>query len=157
MKKGFFAIIAFFLFLVFAAAAFADAEYDAGLKDYYHGRYKSAVVHLKSYVEKRPDPAAYYLIGYSLYKLRRFDEATGYFNEAYLIDPNFTPEKYGIGKGAPKVKARPRKAKRKAAVHRPKVQRQEKKPEGKKPTEPKKEAHGQSPAPSQKPTSKKKP
>ncbi len=117
MKKGFFVIITVLSLLVVAAAAFADPEYDAGLKDYYGRHYKSAVVRLKAYVEKKPDPAAYYLIGYSLYKLRRFHEATEYFNQAYLIDPNFSPEKYGLGKELAKTKTKAGRSRRKASRH----------------------------------------
>ncbi len=102
MKKGFFVIIMIFSLQIMAVAAFADTEYDAALKEYYRGHYRDAVIRLKAYVEKKPDAVAYYLIGYSLYELRRFGEAAENFDEAYLIDPNFSPEKLGIGTNLPK-------------------------------------------------------
>ena len=44
-------------------------------------------------MDKNPDPTAYYLIGYSMYELGKFSEADEYFSDAYLIDPEFSPEK----------------------------------------------------------------
>ncbi len=106
MRKVFFGVVMILSLLVISVASFADTEYDAALNDYYRGHFKDAVVRLKAYVERKPDPVAYYLIGYSLYKLRRFREATEYFNEAYLIDPNFSPEQLGLGQNVPIIKAK---------------------------------------------------
>jgi tetratricopeptide (TPR) repeat protein len=114
MKKGIFAIIIFFSVLVSRGAALADSEFDAALKEYYSGHYNETVIRLKAYVEKRPDAPAYYLIGYSLYKLDRFKEADEYFKEAYLIDPGFSPEQLGLRKGIPSQSA-PKKARKHAA------------------------------------------
>ena len=95
MKKTVF--ILFFLLaismLTGTAYAKSEGEYEAAFKSYYSGKYKDAVLHLKVYISQKPDPAAYYLMGYSLYKLRRFDEANEYFMETYLIDPAYTPLK----------------------------------------------------------------
>lgn len=91
--------------LVFCAlpglsSATRNKAYDAALKAYYGGHYSKAVKDLKVYVNRRPDAAAYYLIGYGLYKLRKFSEATEYFDQAYLIDPTFSPEVIGFEKFA---------------------------------------------------------
>lgn len=106
MKKLVFVITMFFALLLVSDTilAQADTEYDTALKYYNSGKYKEAVEHLKDYVKKNPYPAAYYLIGYALYKLKRFDEATEYFNEAYLIDPNFSLEKAGLIQKLPEEK-----------------------------------------------------
>jgi tetratricopeptide (TPR) repeat protein len=117
MKKGVIVIIAFFSLLVIAGAAFADAEYDAALKAYAGRNYRDAAVHLRAYVEKRPDSTAYYLLGYSLYKLGRFKEATECFKQAYLIDPTFSPENVGLAKEFPKVRSK--KIRKKAHRHAP--------------------------------------
>ncbi|HYA12483.1 MAG TPA: DUF5684 domain-containing protein [Thermodesulfovibrionales bacterium] len=98
MKK-----IAFLTFVVFTLfvlsemiLAETDPEYDKALTYYNSGKYKEAIMLLKEYVEKKPEPAAYYRIGYALYKLKKFDEADEYFKMAYLIDPQFSPVKYGL-------------------------------------------------------------
>ena len=88
------------LLLLFAAVSGAavldDKEFRAGLKQYNKKNYKAAVTKLKEYVDRKPDPAAYYLLGYSLYKLGRFSEADEYFSEAYFIDPEFSLENAGL-------------------------------------------------------------
>jgi tetratricopeptide (TPR) repeat protein len=129
MKKGIIVIIAFFSLLVIAGAAFADAEYDAALKAYAERNYNDAAVHFKTYVEKKPDSAACYLLGYSLYKLGRFKEATEWFKQAYLIDPTFSPEKVGLAKEFPKVRVK--KIRKKAHRHSP-ARGHKKTPSGKK-------------------------
>lgn len=109
MKKLVFVII-MFLGLFFAAPyttfAQTDAEYSKALKYYNTKQYAKAVEQLQDYVKKNPDPAAYYLMGYSLYKLGKFNEATQYFNEAYLLDPDFSLEKAGLIKKQPEGKTR---------------------------------------------------
>lgn len=75
-----------------------DREFKAGLRHYNSKNYKAAVKQFQEYVNKKPDPAGYYLIGYSLYKLGKFSEAEEYFKEAYLIDPEFSLEKAGLMK-----------------------------------------------------------
>jgi hypothetical protein len=73
-----------------------DTDYDKALTYYNNGKYKEAVTLLKDYIKKKPDPSAYYRIGYALYKLRKFDEANKYFGMAYLIDPMFSPKEIGL-------------------------------------------------------------
>ncbi len=106
MKRSLFilAILVSFVALMAPLPARADSEYDTALQSYYKGKYEETVSYLKEYVERKPDPAAYYLIGYSLYELGRFSEATQYFDQAYLIDPNFSPEKSGLSEKFPKGK-----------------------------------------------------
>jgi hypothetical protein len=74
-----------------SVSAFPYNEYETGLKHYNRGEFGEAVKYLKRYVEKNPTSSAYYLIGYSLYKLDRHDEAHEYFKEAYLINTEFSP------------------------------------------------------------------
>jgi hypothetical protein len=93
MKKTIFVMFFLLAISILPGMAYAKSggEYQAALKSYYSGKYKDAVLHLKVCISQKPEPAAYYLMGYSLYKLKRFDEANEYFSEAYLIDPAFTP------------------------------------------------------------------
>lgn len=103
MKK---AVIVIMLAGLFAAAAGAtisssdDKDFRTGLKSYNSKDYKAAVKHFKEYINKKPDPTAYYLIGYSLYKLGKFSDADDYFRDAFLIDPEFSLEKVGLIKKA---------------------------------------------------------
>lgn len=100
------------LFVVFAAAASAgvlseDKDFQAGLKSYNSKNYTAAVKYFREYINRKPDPTAYYLVGYSLYKLGKFSEADQNFREAYLIDPDYSLEKAGlIKKGSGEVAAK---------------------------------------------------
>jgi hypothetical protein len=69
----------------------SGTEYQKALQYYNNRKYKEAVKLFKEYAKKKPDATVYYRIGYALYQLREFDEANGYFKEAYLIDPGFSP------------------------------------------------------------------
>ena len=81
------------LLLVSAEAGAADESYQKALRLFSSRDYKNAIVYLEKYVAQRPDPAAYYMLGYANYELRHFREAREYFDAAYLIDPDFTYEK----------------------------------------------------------------
>ena len=107
MKK-----IVFVVLMVFALSAVYDttfaaenSEYSKALKYYNSKKYKEAVELLKEQVQKNPSPSGYYLLGYALYKLGKFEEANEYFKEAYLLDPEFSIEKAGLIKKTPEAKA----------------------------------------------------
>jgi len=88
---AFIILVSFLLFLPFNLVhAKNDTEYEKALKSYNSGKYKEAVGLFSDYVKKRPDPSAYYYIGYALYKLHKYGEATEYFQQAFLIDPSFS-------------------------------------------------------------------
>ncbi len=94
------AVLAFLLFLSVSASALAqpDGLYDRALYLYVKGDFRGAEKTLKEYLKRRPEPSAYYLLGYALYEQRRFSEAIRYFEEAYLIEPDFVPEKIDFGR-----------------------------------------------------------
>jgi TolA-binding protein len=98
MKKAAFFVMVLFLVsaVPLAAAAQEDKEYRTALKHYNSKHYKEAARIFKEYVNRKPDPSAYYLIGYSLYELGKFKEAEENFQQAYLIDPEFSLEKAGL-------------------------------------------------------------
>lgn len=97
MKKTGLIMLLFLLFTATAGAAgIDDKEFKAGLKYYNSRNYKAAVKKFTEYIKQKPDPAAYYLTGYSLYKLHKFSEAEEYFSQTYLIDPEFSLEKAGL-------------------------------------------------------------
>jgi len=78
-----------------------NGTYDHALSQYKAGNFKEAVKELRDYLQKRPEPSAYYLMGYALYELGRYEEAMKYFDEAYLVDPEFTPEKIDFQRAKP--------------------------------------------------------
>lgn len=92
------ALLVCFAFLMMANIILAetDAEYDKALKYYNSGKYGEAVELFKNYIQTKPEPSAYYRIGYALYKLRKFTEADEYFKMTYLIDPMFSPQEHGL-------------------------------------------------------------
>jgi len=83
------AVLCIFLFTAFAAAE--ESLYDKAVGAYMKKDFKTAVKFLKEYVEKQPDPYAYYLLGYALYKMKNHSESTKYFEEAYVLSPNISP------------------------------------------------------------------
>ncbi len=106
MKKLVFVVVFVLGLIVALNAAFAetDPDYAAALKLYNSKQYNRAAEQLKEYVKKNPTAAAYYLLGYALYKVGSFDEANEYFKEAYLLDPDFSLEKAGLIQKHPEEK-----------------------------------------------------
>ncbi len=111
MKKIAFIVIMSFVLLAVSDTILAktdtaktDTDYDNALKYYNSKKYKEAVRIFQEYIKKKPDPSAYYRIGYALYELRKYDEATEYFKAAYLIDPTFSPELIGYTQKYPEGK-----------------------------------------------------
>jgi hypothetical protein len=106
MKKLIFVVLMVFALSVVYDTTFAaeNSEYSKALKYYNSKKYKEAVELLKEQVQKNPSPSGYYLLGYALYKLGKFEEANEYFKEAYLLDPEFSLEKAGLIKKTPEAK-----------------------------------------------------
>jgi hypothetical protein len=92
-----------------------DTEYEKALTYYNSGKYKEAIELLKNYVQTKPEPSAYYRIGYALYKLKNFNEADEYFKMTYLIDPMFSPQQHGL----PELPELPGKTLKEPAEHMP--------------------------------------
>lgn len=100
MKSSVFRVISqillFFFVLILAASVLAqtlEEIYNLAITSYRAADYRKASEYLEEYVKQRPEPWAYYLLGYSYYKLKVFDKAEAAFNEAYLIDPELVPPK----------------------------------------------------------------
>ncbi len=81
--------------LILGLPAFAadnlDSMYKKAMQQYNLRHYAKAAEIFKEYVKQRPEAAAYYRIGYSLYKLHKTVEADQYFEYAYMISPDFSP------------------------------------------------------------------
>jgi len=84
-------VLALTAIVLMSSIVFAEDNYENALSLYRNGEYKAAVEYLKEYVEKTPDPHAYYLLGYAHYKMKNHTEAMKYFKDAYVIDPTFSP------------------------------------------------------------------
>jgi len=84
------AVLFLFSFSVIAAAD--ETSYDKGIAAYKKKDFKKAVQYLEQYVGQKPDPYAYYLLGYAHYKLKNHAESAAYFKQAYVIDPNLSPQ-----------------------------------------------------------------
>lgn len=92
MKKA--CLVLTLLVLFIGPYAFAQqADYEEALAAYMKEDYRAAVERLKDYVSRNPEARAYYLLGYASYALNKDDEASDYFKQAYLIDPEFDPGK----------------------------------------------------------------
>ena len=103
MKKTILMLALFMLLAAVTGAAVpnSDSDFTAGLKAYNTKNFSTAVKHFREYVSKKPDPTAYYLLGYALYEEGKFTEADENFRQAFLIDPEFSPEKSGLIKKVP--------------------------------------------------------
>jgi len=66
-------------------------SYEKAVNAYMKKDFRTAVKLLGEYVKKNPDPHAYYLLGYALYKQKHHAESAKYFQEAYVLDPNISP------------------------------------------------------------------
>ena len=76
-------------------ASFAQSKdnFKKAISYYNKGNYSEAVKLLALYLEKKSDAKVYYLKGYALYKMSKFNEALDSFRQAYLIDPEVTVSK----------------------------------------------------------------
>ncbi len=103
MKKTVLILVMLVLLAAAAGAAIpsSDKDFMAGLKAYNMKNYGAAIKHFREYINKKPDPTAYYLMGYALYMQGKFTEADEYFRQAFLIDPDFSLEKVGLIKKVP--------------------------------------------------------
>jgi hypothetical protein len=101
MKKVTYILAIIFTFSIISGVAFAktETEYDKAIRYYNTGKYREAVEIFKDYIKTEPEAPAYYRIGYALYELGEYAEANQYFQQAYLIDPSFSPDIV-----APKIK-----------------------------------------------------
>lgn len=99
MKRSIHFVLLFSLLWVVPSHAGED-DYEKGLRAFRNNDFRGAVAFLERAVTERPDPAAYYMLGYSHYELRNYEAARRNFDEAYLIDPEFSTDKIPA-KGSP--------------------------------------------------------
>lgn len=94
MKKAVLVISLVLILITMASMLLAEThpDYKKAMKYFYQKDYARAAELLKSYIDQMPEAQAYYQLGYALYELGKYDEAEEYFREAYLIDPEYSPE-----------------------------------------------------------------
>ena len=82
-------ITLFFILLVIPVSLFAQSKDDLEKAIFYYnkGNYSEAVKLFDPYLEEKSDPKVYYLKGYALYKMSKFNEARDSFRQAYPLDP----------------------------------------------------------------------
>lgn len=87
-------ILAFMIsFILTVSLSYAqETTYEKAIKAYVKKDFSNAVELLNEHIKEAPSAKAYYLLGYANYKLNNDKEAVEYFNEAYLIDPEFNPQ-----------------------------------------------------------------
>jgi len=83
------------LILVLMSFSFSMAD-ETSLQNafslYNRGKMEAAIEIIQDHVKEFPDPKALYFLGYAYYKIKKMNLAMKYFNEAYLIDPDFSPQ-----------------------------------------------------------------
>jgi len=84
-------VIGSVILFLFSTVMAQENSYNKALISYAKKDYRTAAKYFREYIEKNPDPAAYYLLGYALYKMKRHAESARYFKEAYVLDPNISP------------------------------------------------------------------
>lgn len=83
-----------FLLLAMASVVYAyDETYEKAMKHFNRREYSRAITYLENYVVQKPDPAVYYMLGYAYYQLKNYDRSKDCFDQAYLIDPDFSSDK----------------------------------------------------------------
>jgi tetratricopeptide (TPR) repeat protein len=92
LKKSIVIFCSILLFAIGSVAYAYDETYEKAMKHFKSREYKRAIPYLENYVVQKPDPAAYYMLGYAYYQLRNFDRSKDYFDQAYLINPDFSSD-----------------------------------------------------------------
>lgn len=79
------------VFCVTSSSLAQESPFDKAVCAYLKKDFKTTVKYLKEYTAKKPDPYAYYLLGYAFYKMKKHPESVKYFEEAYVLDPTISP------------------------------------------------------------------
>jgi len=70
----------------------AQAHFQQGLQYYFQKQYPDAIHEFEETVKINPDDArGYYFLGYSYYQLREMEKAQEAFDQAYQLNPQYTP------------------------------------------------------------------
>jgi tetratricopeptide (TPR) repeat protein len=84
---------------LFIAAGAVQADWDAGVAAFKSGNYAEAAKQFQSFVDERPDVfQGHYMLGQSLAKLNRNQEALAHLKKAIELDPNNVGVQLALGK-----------------------------------------------------------
>lgn len=85
--------------IVFSLAVPASAGWEEGVAAFSKGDYQTAVSEFQEIVEQNPDAAqGHYMLGLSLQKMKRQDEALDHIRKAYDLNPNDLSVKLVLGR-----------------------------------------------------------
>ncbi len=68
-----------------------EASLEKAYSLYYKGKKEAAISMMEEYVNKNPEPEAFYFLGYAYYEMKKMDKAAKYFNEAFVRSPFYSP------------------------------------------------------------------
>ncbi|MBF0542298.1 MAG: tetratricopeptide repeat protein [Nitrospirae bacterium] len=88
------ALIIMILFTAQLLMAVEDQDLYNAIQSYKTKHYAKAIESLDLVISRDPIPQAYYLKGYSLYKLNKNDEAEKNFKEVFFLDPEFNVDQF---------------------------------------------------------------
>jgi Flp pilus assembly protein TadD len=70
----------------------AEAHVQKGLQHYFQKQYVDAIREFQETLNINPDDVrSYYFLGYSYYQLREMEKAQQAFDQAYRLNPQYTP------------------------------------------------------------------
>jgi tetratricopeptide (TPR) repeat protein len=84
-------LVIILVFISFSPCLANNVSLDKAYSYYFQGKMPEAIKIMKEYVKEKPDARVLYFIGYAYYEMKDMESARRYFEEAYLIDPDFTP------------------------------------------------------------------
>ena len=84
-------LVIILVFISFSPCLANDVSLDKAYTYYFQGNMPEAIKIMKKYVKEKPYARILYFIGYAYYEMKDMESARRYFEEAYLIDPDFTP------------------------------------------------------------------
>ena len=75
----------------------SEAHFQKGLQYYFQNHYPTAIPEFQEAVRINPDDArSYYFLGYSYYRLGEMEKAQEAFDQAYQLNPQYSPIPKGV-------------------------------------------------------------
>jgi tetratricopeptide (TPR) repeat protein len=84
-------ILTFVVIFTFSLCLAADFTVKEAYTLYYQGEKDAAITMVKERVQEKPDPRAYYFLGYAYYEMKEMENAMKYFSKAYHLRSFYSP------------------------------------------------------------------